>query len=63
MEKVIGNCYGEDFKKSLDHMTKSFNRLSKRKAFKQAVKGHFRSLEITYNKNIILIILIFIFDL
>ena len=47
---TVKNCYGEDLKDTLDLMTKSFNKLSERKAFKQAVKGYFRSLEITYNK-------------
>lgn len=47
---TVKNCYGEDLKNTLDLMTKSFNKLSERKAFKQAVKGYFRSLEITYNK-------------
>lgn len=47
---TVKNCYGEDLKDTLGLMTKSFNKLSERKAFKQAVKGYFRSLEITYNK-------------
>ena len=47
---TVKNCYGEDLRNTLDLMTKSFNKLSERKAFKQAVKGYFRSLEITYNK-------------
>ena len=47
---TVRNCYGEDLRDTLDLMTKSFNKLSERKAFKQAVKGYFRSLEITYNK-------------
>lgn len=47
---TVKNCYGEYLKDTLDLMTKSFNKLSERKAFKQAVKGYFRSLEITYNK-------------
>ncbi len=47
---TVKNCNGEDLRDILDLMTKSFNKLSERKAFKQAVKGYFRSLEITYNK-------------
>lgn len=47
---TVENCYGEDLKKTLDYMTESFNRMTRRKAFKQSVKGYFRSLEITYNK-------------
>lgn len=48
---TVKNCYSEDLKSTLDLMTKSFNKLSERKAFKQVVKGYFRSLEITYNKD------------
>lgn len=47
---TLKNCCGENLKDTLDLMTKAFNKLSERKAFKQAVKGYFRSLEITYNK-------------
>lgn len=47
---TVKNCYGEDLRDTLDLMTKSFNKMNQRKAFKQAVKGYFRSLEITYNK-------------
>lgn len=47
---TVKNCYGEDLKDTLDLMTKAFNKLSERKVFKQAIKGYFRSLEITYNK-------------
>lgn len=47
---TVKNCYGEDLRNTLDLMTKAFNKMNQRKAFKQAVKGYFRSLEITYNK-------------
>ncbi len=47
---TVKNCYGEDLRDTLDLMTKSFNGMTRRKSFKQAVKGYFRSLEITYNK-------------
>lgn len=47
---TVKNCYSEDLKSTLDLMTKAFNGMTRRKAFKQAVKGYFRSLEITYNK-------------
>jgi plasmid rolling circle replication initiator protein Rep len=47
---TVKNCFGEDLKSTLDHMTDSFNRMTRRKAFKQSIKGYFRSLEITYNK-------------
>ncbi len=47
---TVRNCYSEDLKDTLDLMTESFSKLSRRKAFKKAIKGYFRSLEITYNK-------------
>jgi len=47
---TVKNCYGEDLRDTLDLMTKAFNTMTRRKAFKQAVNGYFRSLEITYNK-------------
>lgn len=47
---TVKNCYGEDLKDTLDLMTSSFNKMNQRKAFKKAIKGYFRSLEITYNK-------------
>lgn len=48
---TVKNCCGEDLKFTLDHMTDSFNRMNQRKAFKQSIKGYFRSLEVTYNKH------------
>ena len=48
---TVRNCYGEDLRDTLDLMTKAFNKMNQRKPFKQAVKGYFRSLEITYDKN------------
>ena len=47
---TVQNCYGEDLKNTLDLMTNAFNKMNQRKAFKQSIKGYFRSLEITYNK-------------
>ena len=47
---TLKNCYGEDLKDTLDLMTSAFNKMNQRKAFKKAIKGYFRSLEITYNK-------------
>lgn len=46
---TVRNCYGEDLKDTLDLMTSAFNKMNQRKPFKQAVKGYFRSLEVTYN--------------
>lgn len=48
---TVKNCYGEDLRDTLNLMTDSFGKLYRRKAFKQAVKGYFRSLEITYDSN------------
>src|SRR5699024_4502293 len=48
---TVKNCYGEDLKDTLDLMTGSFNKLNQRKPFKNAVKGYFRSLEVTYNED------------
>lgn len=47
---TVKNCYGKDLRDTLDLMTKAFNKMNQRKVFKQVVKGYFRSLEITYNK-------------
>lgn len=47
---TVKNCYGADLGDTLYLMTKAFNKMNQRKAFKQVVKGYFRSLEITYNK-------------
>ena len=47
---TVKNCDGDELKDTLNHMTKSFNRLNQRKVFKQAVKGYFRALEVTYNR-------------
>ena len=47
---TVKNCYSEDLKDTLDLMTSAFNKMNQRKAFKKAIKGYFRSLEITYNK-------------
>ncbi len=48
---TVKNCYSEDLRDTLDLMTKAFNKMNQRRAFKQAIKGYFRSLEITYNKD------------
>lgn len=41
---------GEHLEKAIDDLMKSFHRLMMRKRVKQAIKGFFRVLEITYNK-------------
>lgn len=47
---TVRNCKGDELKSTLDLMTQAFNRLNQRKSFKRAVKGYFRSLEVTFNK-------------
>ena len=47
---TVKNCYSKDLKDTLGLMTSAFNKMNQRKAFKKAIKGYFRSLEITYNK-------------
>ena len=47
---TVKNCLDNELKETLDLMTRSFNKLNQRKAFKEAVKGYFRSLEVTYNQ-------------
>ena len=48
---TLKNCEGHELKSNLDLMTKAFDKMNRRKAFKQAVKGYFRSLEVTFNKS------------
>lgn len=47
---TIPNCEPEELNKAIDDMLKGWHRLVNRKAFKQAVKGFFRALEVTRNK-------------
>ena len=44
------NVTAEELPNAITHYLKSFRRLTMYKAFKQAIKGTFRTLEITYNK-------------
>ncbi|NFU58580.1 hypothetical protein FDF96_12600 [Clostridium botulinum] len=46
------NIYAEDVSNTLDHLFKAFNLLTKRKQFKQSVKGWFRALEITHKLDV-----------
>ena len=46
---TVPNISASELSKTLTHLLKSFKRLSERAEFKKAVKGWFRSLEITYN--------------
>lgn len=45
---TIRNCIGSELKNTIDTLMNGFNRLTKRKVFKQAIKGHFRALEVTH---------------
>lgn len=48
---TVPNCEPGDLDNTIDNMIKAWHKLSKRKAYKQAVKGFFRALEVTRNKN------------
>lgn len=43
------NVYGEDLSNQINNLFYAFNKMSKRKIFKQAIKGWFRALEVTHN--------------
>ncbi len=43
------NVYGEDLKEEITSLMYSFNKLTKRSAYKKAILGHFRGLEVTHN--------------
>lgn len=47
---TVPNCEPEELNKLIDDMVKGWHRLVNRKAFKTAVKGFFRALEVTRNK-------------
>lgn len=44
------NVKGDDLKDEIDKMMEGFRKLTRKKEFKNAFKGFFRALEITYNK-------------
>lgn len=48
---TVPNCKPEELNILIDDMLKGWHRLVNRKAFKRAVKGFFRALEVTRNKN------------
>src|SRR5699024_5228410 len=48
---TVKNCYSEELKDTMNIMTESYNKMNQRKAFKIAIKGYFRSLEVTYDKD------------
>ena len=43
------NVLGEDLSGTIDTLFNSFKKMTKRKRFKQSVKGYFRALEVTHN--------------
>ena len=43
---TVPNCHIDDLKATIQHMNKSFQRLAETKAYKKAVLGHFKALEI-----------------
>lgn len=47
---TVPNCASEELNKLIDDMVKGWHRFVNRKAFKTAVKGFFRALEVTRNK-------------
>ena len=46
---TLKNCKGEELAETLDSMIYAYKKLTQQKAFKSAVKGSYRSLEITHN--------------
>lgn len=49
---TMRNCSGTELSKSLDRLLLAFNRLSKYKEVKQAVKGWYRGCEVTHNVDV-----------
>ena len=43
------NVEGKELSETIDNLFKAYNLMTKRKVFKQAVKGWFRGLEVTHN--------------
>lgn len=48
---TVKNCPSESLSKTLEGMYQGFNRLTKYKAFKKSVKGYFRALEVTRDRD------------
>lgn len=46
---TVKNCEGDKLSETIDQMMEGWHKLTSKKAFKQAVKGWFRALEITHN--------------
>lgn len=47
---ALKNCKADELVRTVDHLMKSYNRLMKRRPVKRAIKGTFRTMEITYNE-------------
>lgn len=45
------NVLGEELRNTIDILFESFKKMTKRKRFKQSIKGYFRALEVTHNLN------------
>lgn len=43
------NVYPEDLKQEINNLMTAFNKMTKRKIYKNSILGHFRGLEITHN--------------
>lgn len=46
---TVKNCTGDELKDTIDLLMNGFNSMTKRKMYKNSIKGHFRALEITHN--------------
>lgn len=49
---TVKNCSPEELQETVEGMFKAFNRLTKYKAFKTAVRGFFRALEVTRDRDV-----------
>lgn len=47
---TLKNCDYENLKGTIEHMNKSFNRMTQRKFYKDTFRGHIKTLEITINR-------------
>ena len=47
---TVLNCGAHQLDRTIDNMQKAYSKLIRRKAFKTAIKGYFRALEVTRNK-------------
>ena len=43
------NCHGSSLSETIDLIFRAFNKMTRRKIFKQSIKGFFRALEVTHN--------------